>query len=351
MKEPPELPEINSSDLNDPSEDNMPKNMIIYGAPGTGKTWELEDLRKKYFKDDLQYSRITLHEDFTYSDFVGSYKPTPIYEELKEDKKLFEPNKVKEKKDNLLPHIDYNFIPGRFLEVLLRALYDDNGTPYLLIIEELNRADPISVFGDVFQLLDRNENGKSEYPIELSKEAQDYITSKLGKDYNKIFIPENMYIWATMNNADQSVTRLDTAFKRRWAFWHIDINHNEEVVEDRYLKLNFLDEEEVRWNTFRNTINEYCMEELGVQEDRLIGTFFMDEIESDTEEETKKYLSQQAFKDKLLMYLRDDLFRYNPTEIFNNSYSLGKIIANYENGENIFNDRFTQKLKTNMEEN
>ncbi len=333
-------------------ETSIPRNWIFYGAPGSGKSRMLEDeYRGKYFPNDYLFSRVTFNSNYSYSEFVGVYKPTPMYEKVTDDRQLYKSNKVDLLEYQMIPHIDYTFTPGIFLEMLSRSLVDPLRN-YLLIIEELNRADVATVFGDVFQLLDRNKDGKSEYPIQLTEDATNYLVSRVGKEKiisNRIIIPGNLYIWATMNNADQNVTRMDTAFKRRWEFKHIDINYNQKVIENRMLKLRFL-EGNIKWNKFREIINDYCSEQLDIQEDRLIGPFFINDFSVD--EDGLEIINEDSFKYKLLLYLRDDLFRYNPTDIFAKNRSLGKIIENYESeeskGNEIFIPLITEKLKNEL---
>ena len=132
-------------------------NMIYYGAPGTGKSFDLEKKRKEVLEDDDYYfERVTFHPDYSYGDFVGTYKPFV--------------EKNNENKDE----ITYKFIPGSFLRVLIKALKDPEHL-YMLIIEEINRADVYSVFGDVFQLLDRDKDNESVYSIDISEDVKKYF--------------------------------------------------------------------------------------------------------------------------------------------------------------------------------
>ncbi|MDV5105909.1 AAA family ATPase [Clostridium perfringens] len=177
---------------------DKPYNRIIFGAPGTGKSNKLEN-EKGVFGDNFE--RVTFHPNYSYSQFVGTYKPVP--------------NKVNDKNGALTETITYEYVPGPFMRSLvkaIRSIKSENPTPYLLLIEEINRANVAVVFGDVFQLLDR-KNGISEYAIETSEDMRSYLLKELGgdlKDYEKIRIPANLYIWATMNSADQGVFPMDT---------------------------------------------------------------------------------------------------------------------------------------------
>ena len=191
------------------------RNRIVFGAPGTGKSYELkvdcEDLLKN---TNGSYERVTFHPDYSYSQFVGTYKPV-----MGTDEK-----------------IRYDFVPGPFMRVYVEALKSgrtENPQPHLLLIEEINRAKVAAVFGDVFQLLDRDDDGVSEYEIQASEDIRKYLAKQLGgtpDNYQKIRIPNNMFIWSTMNSADQGVFPMDTAFKRRWNFEYLGINKNEEKI-------------------------------------------------------------------------------------------------------------------------
>ena len=224
-------------------------NMIYYGAPGTGKSFDLEKKRKEVLEDDDYYfERVTFHPDYSYGDFVGTYKPFV--------------EKNNENKDE----ITYKFIPGSFLRVLIKALKDPEHL-YMLIIEEINRADVYSVFGDVFQLLDRDKDNKSVYSIDISEDVKKYF-----KDHKieleKLEIPRNMLIWATMNSADQGVFPVDTAFKRRWDFEYLSLDNNQEE-NTGYIHTKTGDYE---WNDIRTTINNYLLKE-GINEDKCMGPF------------------------------------------------------------------------------
>ncbi|MBI6013272.1 hypothetical protein H8J78_15025, partial [Clostridium perfringens] len=156
-------------------------------------------------------------------------------------------------------------------------------------------ANPASVFGDVFQLLDRDSKGKSTYVINMTNEMEKYVNEELGnkKEFgnyiDELYIPNNMYIWATMNSADQGVYPMDSAFKRRWSFEYIDIDENEEKLKELgceiiELPTEMLDSEGNRiykkyeWNEVRKTINEN-LKENKINEDKLLGPFFLSEKE------------------------------------------------------------------------
>ena len=170
-------------------------------------------------------------------------------------------------------------------------------------MEELNRAEAAAVFGDFFQLLDRDENnGKSEYKISIPEELKDYL-EEVGVKKEKLYLPANFYIWATMNNADQGVTPLDTAFKRRWEFEYIGLDDGEKKLKEP---------EEMLWNKLRRNINK-GLRKLAVNEDKLLGPFFM----------KAKGLEQKAFWktfcDKVVLYLYEDAARLRRKECFKGS--------------------------------
>lgn len=140
----------------------------------------------------------------------------------------------------------------------------DNIKPFLLIIEEINRANVAAVFGDIFQLLDRGDDFVSEYPIQATEDVKKYLAKELGGDpcdYNKIKIPDNMFIWATMNSADQGVFPMDTAFKRRWDFTYLGIDDNDQDLQGKYVYLADDKSQKVEWNKLRKAINNFLAKE------------------------------------------------------------------------------------------
>ncbi|WP_286951986.1 MULTISPECIES: AAA family ATPase [Brevundimonas] len=300
--------------------DSLPHNRIIYGAPGTGKSHRLDDDLSKYFPTPALYERTTFYPDTTNGAFVGEYRPVPVYRRSSRD--FIGPDRTTTV-DSLEPLIDYRFVPGPFLRVLVRALKHPEHN-FAVVIEEINRAHASAVFGEVFQLLDRTEDGAGRFSVVLSPAAQDYLESQ-GVP-GSVRIPKNLYIWATMNSADQGVLPMDAAFRRRWSLEYVGIDEGEAVVEDWEIKVRFR-KAPVKWNILRRAINKHLQNE-GVPEDRLIGPFFM----------TKKELSSDsAFENKLLQYLRDDVVRSAPNKLFSgSSLTYGALVAQYRAGESIF---------------
>lgn len=312
------------------------RNRIIFGAPGTGKSYKL----KKESLDLLRntngsYERVTFHPDYSYSQFVGTYKPV-----MGADEK-----------------IRYDFVPGPFMRVYVEALESgrtENPQPHLLLIEEINRAKVAAVFGDVFQLLDRDDDGVSEYEIQASEDIRKYLAKQLGgtpDNYQKIRIPNNMFIWSTMNSADQGVFPMDTAFKRRWNFEYLGINENEEKISGiGKIELAGSDEP-IEWNILRRAINaKMSSDQFKINEDKLMGPFFLSKkvIASDENGmiiDTKKFVD--AFKSKVIMYLYEDAVKQGKHRFFdgcdNSKYS-SVCDAFDEIGMGIFGSNFKENF-------
>ncbi|EEL12935.1 MULTISPECIES: AAA family ATPase [Bacillus] len=299
---------------------DISRNRIVYGAPGTGKSYKLNKDAKEFFPDDDLYIRVTLYPNYSYSQFVGTYKPTPIYKDVEGE--FYKSDMVTSIGHGKEPLIDYTFVPGPFLIQLVNALKYPKSN-FVIIIEEINRANAAAVFGDVFQLLDRKDDGESEYTITFNADVTNYLR-KEGIFDLQIKIPKNLYIWATMNSADQGVTPLDTAFKRRWSFEYMPIDAGEGAVSSLEMELKFL-ENPILWNKFRKILNQK-LKELMVPEDKLIGPFFMKSYELSNPE---------SFKNKLLLYLRDDVLRHNATKFFKHQ-TFSDIVTAYDQGGNIF---------------
>ena len=282
------------------------RNRIVFGAPGTGKSFGLktdcEDLMKG---TEGTYERVTFHPDYTYSQFVGTYKPVM---------------------DADGTSIRYDFVPGPFMRVYVEAIKSgrtNTPQPHLLLIEEINRAKVAAVFGDVFQLLDRNDDGVSEYEIQASEDIRRYLAKELGgvaDNYKKIRIPNNMFIWATMNSADQGVFPMDTAFKRRWNFEYLGINESEGKIIGIGKIVLPGEQEAVEWNTIRRAINDRMASEYRINEDKLMGPFFLAKKAIASDEngmiiDSDKFM--EAFKSKVIMYLYEDAVKQRKHDFFN----------------------------------
>lgn len=294
-------------------------NRIIFGAPGTGKSFELKheaeftkkdgslypDTTKKEDRIDLAFpennvERVTFHPDYSYGQFVGSYKP------VSDDD----------------GRIRYEYVPGPFMRTLVKALEggknEESAEKFLLIVEEINRAKVAAVFGDMFQLLDRTDTGDSVYEIQASEDVRRYLARELGgtKDnYASIKLPNNMYIWATMNSADQGVFPMDTAFKRRWEFTYIGINEKDDKISIDKLPVKNSDGNEIKWNILRKSINNMLLKECKVNEDKLLGPFFISgEVFKNATSNPDEFFN--AFNSKVLMYLFEDARKMHQKKLF-----------------------------------
>lgn len=308
-----------------------PKQLIFSGAPGTGKSYQLNRLANKYFRDtnNTYYKRVTFHPNMNYGHFVGVYKLAPT--------------------NNELAPITYKFVPGILLQQLVEA-YKNPQINYLVLVEEINRANTAMVFGDAFQLLDRT-NGISDYPISISEDIRVYLEEQkiIGESSNineeikeklqieGLFFPNNLFIWASMNEADQGVLPMDTAFKRRWSFEKFDVNdlgeNGETFFKDKYIRTKDC---KVNWNQLRIAINNKLLE-LNVPEGKLLGPYFISKEMMESEEEITK-----AFETKVLMYLFEDAVKTRVTSLFdieNSEKHYGALINKFkQQGIKIFKD-------------
>ena len=380
------------SELKDKDGNPLSRNLIYFGAPGTGKSHQLKKEVEAERRPDgshvkegengnaIDFERVTFYPTYSYAQFVGCYKPVMV------------PSSKKMKgKDTEEGEIAYKFVPGPFLRILVKALKsfappqnasreqlknwvcatpDLSGNThrndfnfviddyrkllethpqddYCLVIEEINRANAAAVFGDVFQLLDRDsKSGKSEYDIAASEDVKHFLQEEF-KDYSpskeddpaesqkrnpltflkvafkkdakgetskewescRLRIPSNMYIWATMNSADQGVFPMDTAFKRRWEFAYVGID---EGVTDKLETWTIEGTsgrggQKYNWNKVRQFVNG-LLSLHGVNEDKLMGAHFVQAPDG--------VVSAKAFESKVLMYLWEDAGRMCRKDLF-----------------------------------
>ena len=277
------------SRINKDTKKEYAHNRIVFGAPGTGKSFILDKEQFDLISDGGECERVTFHPDYSYAHFVGTYKPVPTKN-----------------------GISYEYVPGPFMRTYVRAI--ENGRsenkedikPYLLLVEEINRANVAAVFGEVFQLLDRDDRNASQYPVKPSEDIKAFLAKELGgypDDYTELKIPDNMYIWSTMNSADQGVFPMDTAFKRRWNFEYIGINNNDSEIEDYYLVCTqSIPAYKVKWNELRKAINDtLSSRDYKINEDKLMGPFF---VSKTVLKDTDAFCD--VFKSKVIMYLFED---------------------------------------------
>lgn len=291
---------------------NYPCNRILFGAPGTGKSFTLnKDARGLVgVGNEGDYERVTFHPDYSYANFVGTYKPIPC--------------KDSDGKDA----ITYAYVPGPFMRVYVKALKNSReeiAKPFLLIIEEINRANVAAVFGDIFQLLDRGNDNVSEYPIQASEDIKKYLCDELGgqpENYEKIRIPDNMFIWATMNSADQGVFPMDTAFKRRWDFTYLGIDDSDKDIRGKYVYLADDRSQKVEWNKLRKAINSFLAKEK-INEDKQLGPYFIsrDIVVPEFGNEIDRDRFIRVFKNKVIMYLFEDAAKQKRSRLFEGCFS------------------------------
>ena len=304
---------------------NLPLQQIYYGAPGTGKSYEINEITKKH-----SAIRTTFHPDSDYSTFVGAYKPVMSQVELRDVSGhvvIEDGKKLKEER------ITYKYVKQAFLKAYLAAWqkYANGGflDPQFLIIEEINRGNCAQIFGDLFQLLDRGDFGFSTYPIEADTDLQAEISKAFGeggeyalgegfniegvvsgydgiteavKEGRVLLLPDTLYIWATMNTSDQSLFPIDSAFKRRWDWKYVKIT---DAKKGWKIKCG---SEECDWWTFVTEINKKIAKETS-SDDKKLGYFFCKPDNGNT-------ISEDKFVGKVLFYLWNDVFKDGDTSLF-----------------------------------
>lgn len=339
--------------------DDNSRQQIYYGAPGTGKSHRIKEQLEGVPKGNI--FRITFHPDSDYSTFVGAYKPTMEKDceclygkdeliskltELKEQGVTYSPQKfgakywyslkqltLADKRDILLAcgmsdnytvefdkgiavgeellkgtkksRIVYNFIPQTFLNAYMQAYRKPNENVYL-IIEEINRGNCAQIFGDLFQLLDRDEYGVSEYTIKADADLKAFLVDEMGKDSDAIkdgelCLPSNLYIYATMNTSDQSLFPIDSAFKRRWDWEYEPIKYkNTNWVIDIQGKT-------YSWVSFQKEINRRIFEATS-SEDKMLGDYFVNPSDG--------IITEKMLLNKILFYLWNDVCKDGEGDIF-----------------------------------
>jgi hypothetical protein len=283
---------------------------IYYGCPGTGKSYKVmaetegdDGKSVVYFDTDGTFIpdidtiqdksilptnifRTTFHPDYDYSTFVGSYKPVmnPVLDE--------------DGNDTGKEDLAYEFVPQVFTNAYIRAWksLNDDTIPdekkhVYLIIEEINRGNCAQIFGDLFQLLDRRKDGRSEYFIVPDAELRKYL-AKQKLESNKLILPENLHILATMNTSDQSLFPMDSAFKRRWAMEYIPVNLEHDIAKEFTFEVNG---KEYSWVKFLAKVNPLIRKATD-SEDKQMGEFFI-----------KGKISEDDFKNKVMFYIWNDV--------------------------------------------
>ena len=268
--------------------------IIYYGAPGTGKSHRIKKELKEMNVPEKNIFRTTFHPDSDYSSFVGAYKPTmkPVADEYK----------AVVGKDE---EIAYSFVPQTFIKAYVQAYQNPDENVYL-IIEEINRGNCAQIFGDLFQLLDRDENGVSEYPIKADSDLKMYLEGELGIGHDgikdgELCLPSNLYIWATMNTSDQSLFPIDSAFKRRWDWEYepIKYKNTDWVIE--------IGDNTYKWTSFQRIINDKIFEATN-SEDKMLGDYFVKPYNN--------VITEKQFINKVLFYLWNDVCKDGDGDIF-----------------------------------
>lgn len=271
---------INSSHKEIASGAKNGSQIIFFGAPGTGKSFKVDSIIKEL--NSKFYERLTFHPEFDHASFVGSYKP-------------------KTENVNGIDEVKYKFVPQAFTNVYVRA-WNDLENQYYLAIEEINRGNCAEIFGDIFQLLDRNSN----YTVSPSHELKEHLMNELGKEHegivNGLKLPKNLSILATMNTSDQSLFPMDSAFKRRWDWEYIPICYDDIPENESYGYNVIIDStHSFKWIDFIKNVNIVIKKNTNLGMDKCIGNYF---IKSDSKEITLK-----EFVNKAIFYLWNDVFK------------------------------------------
>lgn len=305
-------------------------NIIYYGAPGTGKSYRVsEEIKHDYIADysskqgSPDVFRATLHPEYSYSDFVGQLLP-----------------KVEQER------VTYEFTPGVFTSALKHAISYPM-RPTFLILEEMSRANVAAVFGDIFQLLDRDEDGRSEYTINNGLIAQNAILSDAdgATDPNScsVYLPENLFIVGTVNTSDQNVFAMDTAFKRRFTWEYVSPKVDEASFENNP-DIEISSDMTVSWYKLYTTLNDFITRDLGLTEDKQIGPYFIKFGHSQMNPE-------KLVKDKLLQYLWEDVdvvarrMNGGARSLFDSKIASFADLYDSFGQKTVFSNKFIEKLK------
>lgn len=314
---PEELPKVVEKKTFDLS--NYPLQQITYGAPGTGKSYGISDII-----ESVDHVRTTFHPDSDYASFVGAYKPTMSKQ------KATNGYSVDEGYGHDEEQIVYKFVPQAFTKAYIKA-WENYPDDTILIIEEINRGNCAQIFGDLFQLLDRDDSGFSSYPIEADADIANYIANEMKlvipvEDKNRInqlyeksypegiidkikngellLLPDNLRIWATMNTSDQSLFPIDSAFKRRWDWKFVKISD-----AHKNWTIHFGDEA-CDWWEFIKQMNRIIAKETS-SDDKKLGYFFCKPSNEDED-----FINEERFVGKVLFYLWNDVFKDGETKYF-----------------------------------
>lgn len=333
--------------------DFAPNQIIYYGCPGSGKSHKVKEITNTI--DSNYVFRTTFHPDTDYASFVGCYKPKgnrthktdytkqqlieiltnmkdsglsyPMHRFAVEYYFALEPLSRADREEITLAagftaaylvemdksiaagkhinHIEkentisYEFAPQIFANAYVKA-WEDTRKPVYLIIEEINRGNCAQIFGDLFQLLDRDKTtGKSEYPIKADKDLVAHIEKVLGAGHEgikngELCLPSNLIIYATMNTSDQSLFPMDSAFKRRWDWEYVPINYSKDIDSGKFI-IEIDDDTKYSWVEFLENVNDKIYDATN-SEDKQMGNFFI-----------KKSIKANEFVNKVMFYLWNEV--------------------------------------------
>ena len=285
-------------------------NLLLYGVPGCGKSYYVEENYEKQISNDQCKIRVVFHPDYTYSDFVGQIMP--VIEKVDKD------GTDGEQEEKL----KYKFVPGPFTRIL-QVANENKNEKCLLIIEELNRGNAPAIFGEVFQLLDRDSDGSSKYAIYNSDIANEVYDD----EKHPVKLPPNLTIVATMNTSDQNVFTMDTAFQRRWQMKHIPNRFTGDSLSEAVRKhvAKAVPGSQISWGAFAPIVNSKmgkAMLGMAGTDDKSLGVYFATDNDLD---------DKDIFAEKVLKYLWDDAFRLARSELFKDyDRSLAYVIEAFE---------------------
>jgi hypothetical protein len=317
-----------------PFKPEFKENKIFFGAPGTGKSTRITKILEERDVCDKFVARVTFHPEYDYASFVGGYKPFT-------DEK---------------GSIKYEFVPQTFTNLFVSAC-NNLDTQFYLIIEEINRGNCAEIFGDLFQLLDRNP----KYAITTSIELMNYLNSNdsnndarikastifWDRETGKMLLPDNITLWATMNTSDQSLMPMDSAFKRRWEWEYIPINESKSLTNESSRYIIQIAEKEYSWLDFIISVNMLIRNKETQGMDKCIGNYFLKPSGFKNGEEIIIYKS--AFVNKVLFYLWNDVFKDEEYDDHNIFYISAKGIDKYSSRKVTFEEISTdENLIINM---
>jgi len=295
-----------------PSGKLEPIQLIVSGCPGSGKSYWIDQTLNR---PDVKIYRVQFHDNLGYAEFVGTFKPRTLYEDSPHP--LFDAADIPVIPSKR-PIIDYAFVPGPMADAIVDA-YSSPDVTVVVLIEEINRGNAAAAFGELFQSLDRKSDGVSRYPISLPNDLRMFLSRNGALDGDGFRFPPNLFIWASMNGADQGVQPIDSAFRRRWSYKYIGYANPCLYAEsERRFRYGG---EDIDWESFRATLNKKLVD-LRVHEDKLIGPYFLT---------SKELKSPAEILTKLFLYLWEDVGRFSHADLFHDQ-SFAEVEARWNAG-------------------